>query len=186
MVLKTTECGELRSANSGQTVQLAGWVDRRRDHGNLIFIDLRDRSGIVQIVFNPEINPDPHRLAESVRNEWVLQVSGQVTPRSADTVNTNMPTGTIEIVAEELVVLNESKTPPFNINEESDVDELLRMRYRYLDLRRPGMRDMLQIRHKAVKYIRDFLDARGFLDVETPILIKSTPEGARDYLVPSR
>ena len=185
-VLKTTQCGELGSANNGQTVQLAGWVNRRRDHGNLIFVDLRDRSGIVQIVFNPEINPSPHKLAESVRNEWVLQVSGQVTPRSADTVNSNMSTGAIEIAATELVVLNESKTPPFYINEESDVDELLRMRYRYLDLRRPSMRDMLQIRHKAVKYIRDFLDARGFLDVETPILIKSTPEGARDYLVPSR
>jgi aspartyl-tRNA synthetase len=185
-VLKTIGCGELRTGHDEQEVTLAGWVDRRRDHGNLIFVDLRDRSGIVQVVFNPELNPLPHKLAEDVRSEWVVQISGRVTPRSEETVNSTLPTGEVEIVAKTMTVLNESKTPPFYINEESDVDELLRLKYRYLDLRRPKMRDMLMMRHKAIKFIRDYLSDRGFLDVETPILIKSTPEGARDYLVPSR
>ena len=185
-MLKTIDCGELRSDHQGQEVTLAGWVDRRRDHGNLIFIDLRDRSGIVQAVFNPDLHPEPHELAGHVRSEWVVQVSGRVTRRSDETVNPNLPTGQIEIAAESMAVLNESRTPPFYVNEESDVDELLRLKYRYLDLRRPKMRDMLVMRHQAVKFIRDFLSERGFLDIETPILIKSTPEGARDYLVPSR
>ena len=185
-MLKTIDCGELRSDHQGQEVTLAGWVDRRRDHGNLIFIDLRDRSGIVQAVFNPDLHPEPHELAGQVRSEWVVQVSGRVTRRSDETVNPNLPTGEIEIAAESMAVLNESRTPPFYVNEESDVDELLRLKYRYLDLRRPKMRDMLVMRHQAVKFIRDFLSERGFLDIETPILIKSTPEGARDYLVPSR
>lgn len=185
-MLKTIGCGDLRIDNDGQEVTLAGWVDRRRDHGNLIFVDLRDRSGIVQVVFNPELHPEPHKLAEEVRNEWVVQVSGKVTPRSDETINTSLPTGEIEVAAEKMTVLNESKTPPFYINEESEVDELLRLKYRYLDLRRPKMRKMLTMRHQAVQFIRDFLNERGFLEVETPILIKSTPEGARDYLVPSR
>ena len=185
-MLKSISCGSLRADHAGQSATLAGWVHRRRDHGSLIFIDIRDRDGLTQVVFNPEIAPDAHRIAESFRNEWVVQVSGEVAPRPEGTENPGIATGAIELVAADASVLNESLTPPFYINEESDVEELLRMQYRYLDLRRPGMRDMLVLRHKVVKFIRDFLDQRGFLEVETPILIKSTPEGARDYLVPSR
>ena len=185
-MLKTISCGEVRPEHVGKTVTLAGWVHRRRDHGNLIFIDLRDREGIVQVVFNPELTPDAHGAAEALRNEWVVQVVGQVTRRPEATQNPNLPTGEVEVMAEHVVVMNESKTPPFYINEESEVDELLRLKYRYLDLRRPSMRDILTTRHRVVKFIRDFLDRRGFVEVETPILIKSTPEGARDYLVPSR
>ena len=170
----------------GKVVKLAGWVDRRRDHGNLIFIDLRDRAGIVQVVFNPDVSPESHRMAERFRNEWVVQVAGKVQARPEETVNPNLPTGEVEVMAREVTVLNESKTPPFYVNEESEVDELLRLKYRYLDLRRPRMRDILILRHRVVKFIRDFLDERDFLEIETPILIKSTPEGARDFLVPSR
>ncbi len=185
-MLKSISCGSLRAEHAGQKSTLAGWVHRRRDHGSLIFIDVRDRDGLTQVVFNPEIAPDAHRTAERFRNEWVIQVSGEVALRPEGTDNPAIPTGAIELVASDACVLNESLTPPFYINEESDVEELLRMQYRYLDLRRPGMRDMLILRHSVVKFIRDFLDERGFLEVETPILIKSTPEGARDYLVPSR
>ncbi len=185
-MLKTISCGDVRETHAGSRITLAGWVHRRRDHGNLIFIDLRDREGLVQVVFNPEHAPDAHRTAESLRNEWVAQVSGLVAERPAGTENPNLPTGSVEVAADSLVVLNESKTPPFYVNEESEVDELLRLKYRYVDLRRASMRDTLIARHKVVKFIRDFLDERGFLEVETPILIKSTPEGARDYLVPSR
>ena len=185
-MLKSISCGSLRAEHAGQEATLAGWVHRRRDHGSLIFIDIRDRDGLTQVVFNPEIAPDAHRTAESFRNEWVVQVSGEVAQRPEGTENPGISTGAIELIASETSVLNESLTPPFYINEESDVDELLRMQYRYLDLRRPSMRDMLILRHRVVKFIRDFLDERGFLEVETPILIKSTPEGARDYLVPSR
>ncbi len=185
-MLKSTSCGSLRQKDAGQTVKLAGWVHRRRDHGSLIFIDIRDRDGLTQVVFNPEIAPDAHRTAEQFRNEWVVQVEGEVAIRPEGTINSNIPTGDIEVVASESVVLNESMTPPFYVNDDSEVDELLRMQYRYLDLRRPGMRDVLILRHKVVKFMRDFLDDRGFLEIETPILIKSTPEGARDYLVPSR
>ena len=185
-MLRSIGCGELRDGHVGQTVTLAGWVDRRRDHGNLIFVDLRDRSGIVQAVFNPDLHPEPHELAGQVRGEWVVQIAGRVTRRSDETINPNLPTGEVEVSAESMTVLNESKTPPFQVGGEGEVDELLRMRHRYLDLRRPRMRDMLVMRHSAVKFIRDFLSERGFLEVETPILIKSTPEGARDYLVPSR
>lgn len=185
-MLKSISCGSLRAEHAGQTATLAGWVHRRRDHGSLIFIDIRDRDGLTQVVFNPEIAPDAHRTAESFRNEWVIQVSGEVATRPEGTENSGIATGAIELVASDARVLNESLTPPFYINEESDVEELLRMQYRYLDLRRPGMRDMLILRHRVVKFIRDFLNERGFLEVETPILIKSTPEGARDYLVPSR
>ncbi len=185
-MLKTINCGDVRSEHIGKTITLAGWVHRRRDHGNLIFIDVRDREGIVQVVFNPEQAPETHRTAESLRNEWVVQVSGRVSARPDGTQNAGLATGEIEVHAEQLFVLNESKTPPFYVNEESDVDELLRMKYRYIDIRRPSMRDTLILRHRVVKFIRDFLDDRGFLEIETPILIKSTPEGARDYLVPSR
>ena len=185
-MLKTISCGELGSTHVGQDVTLAGWVHRRRDHGALIFIDLRDRQGIVQVVFNPDTAPEAHSTAERLRGEWVVQVQGRVAERPEGTENPLMPTGAVEVAARSAVVLNESRTPPFYVNEETDVDELLRLQYRYIDLRRPTMRDTITLRHQVVKFIRDFLDARGFLEIETPILIKSTPEGARDYLVPSR
>ena len=185
-MLKTISCGDVRADHIGKTVTLAGWVHRRRDHGGLIFIDLRDREGIVQVVFNPDNAQDIHAIAESLRNEWVVQVTGAVTARPEGTENPNMATGEVEVSTEQVRVLNESKTPPFYINEESEVDELIRMKYRFLDLRRQSMRDTIIMRHEVVRYIRNFLSDRGFLEVETPILIKSTPEGARDYLVPSR
>ncbi len=185
-MLKTTSCGSLRSKDAGRSVTLAGWVHRRRDHGSLIFIDIRDRDGLTQVVFNPEVAPDAHSVAESFRSEWVVQVTGDVQARPEGTENPGMATGEVEVVAAQAVVLNESLTPPFYVNEETEVDELLRMRYRYLDLRRAGMRDAMILRHRVVKFMRDFLDERDFLEIETPILIKSTPEGARDYLVPSR
>ena len=185
-MLKSTSCGSLRSEHAAQTVTLAGWVHRRRNHGSLIFIDLRDRDGVAQVVFNPEVAPDAHRTAEAFRSEWVVQVKGEVSLRPEGTENRNIQTGSVEVVATEAEVLNESLTPPFYVNEDTDVDELLRLQYRYLDLRRPAMRNALIVRHRVVKFIRDFLDERGFLEIETPILIKSTPEGARDYLVPSR
>ena len=187
-MLKTISCGDVRAEHIGKSVTLAGWVHRRRDHGGLIFIDLRDREGVVQVVFNPDIasSDGVHTIAESLRNEWVIQVTGDVSARPEGTENPNLPTGEIEVAAEQVKVLNESKTPPFYINEESEVDELIRMKYRFLDLRRESMRDTIIMRHEVVRYIREFLSERGFLEVETPILIKSTPEGARDYLVPSR
>lgn len=185
-MLKTISCGDLRRENAGQQVTLAGWVHRRRDHGALIFIDLRDRRGTAQVVFNPETASEAHATAEDLRNEWVVQVRGEVAVRPEGTENPDLATGAVEIAADSITVLNESKTPPFYVNEDSDVDELLRLRYRYLDLRRANMRDLVILRHRVVKFIRDFLDDRDFLEIETPILIKSTPEGARDYLVPSR
>ena len=186
-MLKTVSCGDVRREHAGKRVTLSGWVHRRRDHGGLTFIDLRDREGIVQVVFNPENTPDAHSAAGRLRNEWVVTVVGEVQERPPGTENPELSTGDVEVAADHLTVLNESRTPPFYVNDESaEVDELLRMRYRYVDLRRAGMRDTLILRHRVVKYIRDFLDRRGFLEVETPILIKSTPEGARDFLVPSR
>ena len=184
-MLKDTNCGELRSADAGRTVRLAGWVHRRRDHGGLIFIDLRDASGIVQIVLNPE-NAEAHAAAHRARIEWVLQVEGTVSPRDAAAVNPNIPTGEVEIVPTAVKVLNEAQTPPFYINEPVEVDETLRLKYRYLDLRRPDVARLIYLRHEVVRYIREFLYSRGFIEVETPTLIKSTPEGARDFLVPSR
>ena len=183
---KTVGCGELREKNVGERVTLAGWVNRRRDHGGVTFIDLRDRSGLVQVVFNPELSPEADEVAEQVRPEWVLKVAGDVIRRPPEAENPNLPTGVVEVIARQAEVLNESPTPPFYINEDSEVDESLRLRYRYLDLRRPRMQGNLVLRHRLVKFIRDFLDSRGFLEIETPILIKSTPEGARDFLVPSR
>ncbi len=185
-MLKSHSCGELNKDYVGRRVTLAGWVNRRRDHGGLIFIDLRDKEGIVQVVFNPEKSGECHRKAEGLRSEYVVRVGGEVAPRPQGTENPKMATGYVEVIADEILVLNPSKTPPFYINEEVAVDEGLRLKYRYLDLRRPRMRDNLILRHRIVKYIRDFLDEKGFIEVETPILIKSTPEGARDYLVPSR
>ena len=185
-MLKTHNCGELRSAHSGQSVTLAGWVHRRRDHGGLIFIDLRDREGITQVVFNPEVSGSTHVIATDLRNEFVIQVVGRVEKRPAGTGNSKLPTGEIEVIASEIKIYNASKTPPFYINEEVDVDESLLLRYRYLQLRRATLRDNILLRHKVIKFMRDFLDQRGFIEIETPIMIKSTPEGARDYLVPSR
>ena len=185
-MLRSTSCGELRTGHVGQTVTLAGWVHRRRDHGNLIFIDLRDRYGLVQVVFNPELAPEAHAAAERFRSEWVVKVFGTVNARPEGTANPGLATGEIEVSASSTEVLNESKTPPFEVGDDAEVDELLRLKYRYIDLRRPSMQETIMLRHRVVKYIRDFLDERGFLEIETPILIKSTPEGARDYLVPSR
>jgi aspartyl-tRNA synthetase len=170
----------------GQAVTLAGWVHRRRDHGGLIFIDLRDRWGIVQVVFNPSVSPKAHDVASRVRNEYVVKVTGEVSHRPAGQENPEMGTGEVEVVADGIEILNEALTPPFAINEETPTDESLRLRYRYLDLRRPEMQSRLMFRHRIVSFIRHFLDEKGFVEVETPILIKSTPEGARDYLVPSR
>ena len=187
-MLKSHTCGELSDKNVGQRVTLAGWVHRRRDHGGLAFVDLRDRSGIVQVVLNPEASADVREAAEQARSEWVLQVQGEVVRRPAGTENARIPTGEIEVRATGVKVLNKSKTPPFYLTEEhgEPVDENLRLRYRYLDLRQQRMSRNLELRHRTVKFIRDYLDERGFWEVETPILIKSTPEGARDFLVPSR
>jgi len=185
-LLKSHSCGELRKKDVGAKVTLAGWVDRRRDHGGLIFIDLRNREGIVQVVFNPETSGLCHKIAGEMRNEYVVRVSGEVALRPPGTENPKLPTGEVEVIAQNTDILNPSKTPPFYINEDIAVDENLRLKYRYLDLRRDQMKKNLLLRHRVVKFIRDFLDSRGFIEVETPILIKSTPEGARDYLVPSR
>jgi aspartyl-tRNA synthetase len=185
-LLKDHQCGEVNEKNTGHKVKLAGWVHRRRDHGGLIFIDLRDRSGIVQVVFNPENAKETHHLAEALRPEFVLMVTGTVAHRPAGTENRKMATGAIEILAEVAEILNESKTPPFYVNEEVEVDESLRLKFRYLDLRRERMRNNIILRHNVVTFMRQYLNNRGFLEIETPILLKSTPEGARDYLVPSR
>ncbi|MEE9520680.1 MAG: aspartate--tRNA ligase [Dehalococcoidales bacterium] len=185
-MLKSHSCGELNKKHIGTKVTLAGWVDRRRDHGGLIFIDLRDSEGLVQVVFNPETSKQCHQVASDMRSEYVVKVGGKVASRPSGTENPKLATGEIEVIAQDVEILNPSKTPPFYINEDTEVEESLRLRYRYLDLRRTRMRENLILRHKVVKFIRDFLDAKGFMEVETPILIKSTPEGARDYLVPSR
>ena len=177
--------GSLRASDVGSEVTLSGWVNRRRDLGGLIFIDLRDRYGITQITFNPEIAPEAHAAASDVRNEYVLRASGTVRHRPPGTENAKLPTGEVELEVHRLEVLNAAKTPPFYINEEAGVDESLRLEYRYLDLRRERMQRNIILRHRVVKHMRDYFDARGFVEVETPMLIKSTPEGARDFLVPS-
>lgn len=183
---RSHHCGQLTLENIGETVVLNGWVQTRRDLGGVLFIDLRDRSGIVQIVFNPDYSGEALQIADKVRSEYVLAVTGKVVKRDAETVNRNLPTGEIEIQITEIEVLNAAKTPPFFIEDGLEVDESLRLKYRYLDLRRPEMQKTLLLRSKASKIFRDFLDSEGFIDVETPILTKSSPEGARDYLVPSR
>ncbi len=185
-MLKTHTNGELRAEDVGKEVTLAGWVNRRRDMGGVIFIDLRDSAGKTQVVVDAGHSQAAFDAAENVRGEYVLQVRGAVRRRPAGQENPEMDTGDIEVHADEIVVLNAARTPPFQIGREENVDESLRLKYRYLDLRQPDMQRNLRIRHQAVKYIRDFLDERGFLEIETPILFKSTPEGARDYLVPSR
>ncbi len=185
-MLKSQNCGDLRAANAGQEVTLAGWVHRRRDQGGLIFIDLRDRSGLVQIRIDAENQPEAHKVASDLRSEYVIQVRGTVALRPEGTTNPQLATGEVEIIPAEVKILNTAKTPPFLINRDEYVDEEARMRYRYLYLRRPWVQDKLILRHKIVKFIRDYLDERDFLEIETPILFKTTPEGARDFLVPSR
>ena len=179
-------CGDLRAADAGASVRVAGWVHRRRDHGGLIFVDLRDRSGLVQLVFHPDSAPQAHAAAHDLRGEAVLSVAGEVVPREPATVNPGLPTGEIEIAVRELDVLASSPTPPFPIDEDVPVDETLRLRHRALDLRREPLRDALILRHRIVREMREVLERHDFLEVETPILTRSTPEGARDFLVPAR
>lgn len=183
---RNAHCGKLTAEQAGQSVVLCGWVSKRRDHGGLIFVDLRDRSGIVQVVADPDTTAKDFKVAEDIRNEYVIKVSGKIRLRDEATVNPNIPTGKIEVVADAIEVLNAAKTPPFYIQDGIDTDENLRLKYRYLDLRRPEMQKNLILRHKVTKLMRDYFDSRDFIEVETPMLCKSTPEGARDYLVPSR
>ena len=184
---RTHHCGDLRKADVGTEVVLCGWVSRRRDHGGLIFVDMRDRSGFVQVVFDEAaMNEGTFHKAESLRNEFCIAVRGTIRARSEETVNANIDTGEIEVVCTELRILNKAKTPPFYIQDNVDVDEKVRLKYRYLDLRRPEMQKNIILRHRVAKIMRDFFDRNGFLEIETPMLCKSTPEGARDFLVPSR
>ena len=182
---RTHSAGELRKSNVGESVRLAGWVHRRRDHGGLIFIDLRDRWGITQITFHPE-HEEVFARAEQLRPEWSISVEGEVVRRPEGNENPDLPTGAIEVKATGLTILNPSETPPFEIERDRPVDETLRLKYRYLDLRRERMKEKLLLRHRVVKLMRDYLDARDFVEIETPLLTASTPEGARDYLVPAR
>tara|TARA_B100000029_G_scaffold515578_1_gene623339 strand:- start:3886 stop:5670 length:1785 start_codon:yes stop_codon:yes gene_type:complete len=182
---KDISCGELRAADIDRTIRIAGWVDRRRDHGGVIFIDLRDSKGIIQVVVGPE-NSAAYNIAQRVRAEWVLGLEGIVKSRTDETKNPDLPTGEIEFIPTHINVLNEAETPPFSLHEPGEVDESLRLQYRYLDLRRPDAMQVLRLRHAVVSYIRNFFSEKDFIEVETPTLIRSTPEGARDFLVPSR
>ena len=184
-MLPRTHCGDFRSMHIGQQVRLNGWVQTNRDHGGVIFLDVRDRSGLVQIVAHPD-TPDLHKLAHSMRQQDVIEVAGEVIARSEETINEKLPTGEIEIKASEITVLNRSETPPFMIEDDCETSEQIRLEYRYLDLRRPKMQSFMQLRHRVTHAVRNYLDSQQFLEIETPILNKSTPEGARDYLVPSR
>ena len=186
MKTRTHMCGQLRAAEIGRAVRLMGWVQRRRDHGGLVFIDLRDHTGITQVVFNSDINPLAHEQAQPLRNEFVICISGIVSPRPTGMANPNLPTGDIDVMVDCLEILNEAKTPPFMIEDDADITDVLRLKYRYLDLRRPKMQRLLALRHQVTACVRSFLNEQAFLEVETPMLTKSTPEGARDYLVPSR
>ncbi len=183
---RTHHCNALSARDMGKNVVLMGWVLRRRDHGGVIFIDLRDREGVTQVVFNPEINPDVHAKAHTIRSEFVLGVRGRVEPRPDGMINPKLPTGEIEILVDELKILNPAKTPPFLIEDKVEVSEAIRLKNRHMDLRRPPLQRNIITRHKAGALVRRFLNDNGFLDIETPVLTKSTPEGARDYLVPSR
>ncbi|HEV59302.1 MAG TPA: aspartate--tRNA ligase [Phycisphaerales bacterium] len=186
MLKRTHHCGELRLTDVGKQVVVAGWVRSYRDHGNLVFIDLRDREGITQIVFDPQTQKEVHRISRELRCEWVLAASGMVRPRGEGLENPKLATGQIEVVIDRLEILNRSKTPVFDPEEADKVNEELRLTHRYLDLRRPSMQQRLRVRHRTAKVVRDFYDEHGFWEIETPMLGKSTPEGARDYLVPSR
>ena len=183
---RTHYCGELRLADAGKSARLTGWVARRRDHGGVIFVDLRDRTGITQVVFDPLIDPEAHRAAGVIRSEFVLSVSGKVRERGEGLTNPNLLTGEIELATDELEILNVARTPPFAVEDEIDTAEDVRLKHRYVDLRRPKMQKILQVRHKAALAARNYMDEQGFLEIETPILMNSTPEGARDVLVPSR
>src|SRR6476619_5898649 len=183
---RTHMCGDLRASDTGQTVLLMGWAHRRRDHGAVIFIDMRDRSGHTQAIFHEGVDPAVHRRAEEVRAEYVIAVQGTVSLRSKETINPNMPTGEVEVVANKIWILNESKTPPFPMEEHVDVSEDARLKYRYVDLRRPQMQRNIILRSKIAFAVRQQLTSLGFLEIETPFMTRSTPEGARDYLVPSR
>ena len=183
---RTHSCGVLRASDEGQAVVLMGWVHRRRDHGGVIFVDLRDRDGITQVVFHEDVGPAVHRRAEQVRPEYVIAVEGRVAPRGPAAVNPNLATGAVEVVASRIWILNESRTPPFPMEEQVDVSEDVRLKYRYVDLRRPHMQRNLILRSKVAFVTREFLNSQGFLEIETPFMTRSTPEGARDYLVPSR
>jgi len=183
---RTDYCGNFRSSDVGREVILMGWVQRRRDHGGVIFVDLRDREGIVQVVFNPEINPEVHAKAHTVRSEYVLAVKGDVAMRPPESINRDLDTGEVEVLTRELRILSVSENPPFLIEDNGEISENVRLRYRYLDLRRPRLQRNLILRHRVAKAVRTYLDGQGFLEIETPVLTKSTPEGARDYLVPSR
>ena len=186
MERRTEYCGLLTEASVGQTVVANGWVNKRRDLGGLIFIHLRDREGIVQVVFNTEFSEEAFRIAETIRGEYVLQVKGKVVLREANQINPNIGTGTIEIEAESVEILAKAKTPPFYIEGDLNVSDELRMKYRYIDLRRDKMMNNMKIRHQTTRTVRNYLDDLNFMDIETPYLTKSTPEGARDYIVPSR
>ena len=183
---RTHRCGDVTAEQIGRDVCVMGWVQRRRDHGGLIFIDLRDREGIVQLALDPDRDSESHKKAEQVRNEYVLAARGKVSPRPEGTVNPKMKTGEVEIEISELLILNRSETPPFMLDEYTEVAENIRLKYRYLDLRRPALQANLMMRHLVAKTVRNYLDGQGFIEIETPVLTKSTPEGARDYLVPSR
>ena len=183
---RTDYCGDLRPSDAGREVVLMGWVQRRRDHGGVIFVDLRDREGIVQVVFNPEINPEVHAKGHKVRSEYVLAVKGDVAMRPPESVNPDLGTGEVEVFTRELRILSVAENPPFLIEDNGEISENVRLRYRYLDLRRPRLQGNLILRHKVAKAVRTYLDRQGFLEIETPVLTRSTPEGARDYLVPSR
>ncbi len=186
MLKRTCNCGQLRIGDAGKKVILSGWVDSYRDHGNLVFIDLRDREGITQLVFNPETQQEMHKLSRQLRCEWVIAASGTVRHRGEGLVNPKLATGDIEVLIDELEILNSAETPMFELQNADAVAEETRLKYRYLDLRRPKMQDILRVRHKVTKVARDFFDSKGFWEIETPFLGKSTPEGARDFLVPSR
>ncbi len=183
---RTHTCGQLRAQHAGEQVILMGWVNRRRDHGNLIFLDLRDRTGITQIVLDKDLTPEGHAKAEQVRPEYVVAVVGTVRLRGQDVINPKMATGEIEVAAQQLLVLNDSRVPPFSPAEEAIANEELRLKYRYIDLRRQQMQQNFELRHKITRAVRESLSNQGFLEIETPFMTRSTPEGARDYLVPSR
>ncbi len=183
--MRSHYCGDMRSEHIEETVSLCGWVHRRRDHGGVIFLDVRDHTGIVQVVFDPDTQ-ESFALADQMRNEFVVSIEGRVRARDPAAVNPKMPTGEIEVLGKDLTLLNRAKTPPFQLDEYSEAGEDVRLRYRYIDLRRQDMQQRLRLRSRASHYIRNFLDGHAFVDIETPILTKATPEGARDYLVPSR
>jgi len=183
--MRSHYCGQINASNIDQTVTLCGWVHRRRDHGGVIFVDLRDREGLAQVVIDPDTH-EAFALAERVRNEFVLKVTGRVRRRPEGTENPSLPSGEVEVLCSELEILNHAETPPFVIEDDSDVNEDVRLRYRYIDLRRPVMLQRLRLRNEVARALRGFLDDEGFYEVETPFLTKATPEGARDFLVPSR